>query len=306
MERSPWTFDAILAVAAKIGSGTDLLIPTFYKCLEEAQGIACSSLFGPVLPSGHAIRIALDLGLHRALEKLAVDSGKKCFEEEERNLVVSARIWMCLYWFDHQMSLGTGRLIVLRDESSIRHCRVLLSHPMVSPTDVRLVSQVKLRTQKTQIYETLSPLEGQVNRNTLSFIRRAHSALEKCMDDEALPRKILAGELHHAKLWLVCVALRGVLWDKMPFEQRELAFQAKDAASSCLSNLLDSHTYRYAPRAPAPPSAALTWPPAPLSPRPQRTKNATRYTTRSSWPRSPASSCSKWRTSSPPSWTSAQ
>lgn len=64
------------------------------------------------------------------------------------------------------------------------------------------------------------------------------------MDEDALPRKILAGELYYAKLWLVCVALRGVSWDKMPFEQRELAFQAKDAASNCLSNLLNSSTYR--------------------------------------------------------------
>lgn len=38
------------------------------------------------LPSGHAMRMALDLGLHRALEKLAEDSGKKRPEEEERNL----------------------------------------------------------------------------------------------------------------------------------------------------------------------------------------------------------------------------
>ena len=68
------------------------------------------------------------------------------------------------------------------------------------------------------------------------------------MDEESLPRKILAGELYYAKLWLVCVALRGVSWDKMPFEQRELAFQAKDAASNCLSNLLDSPTYRAALR----------------------------------------------------------
>ncbi|KAH9859043.1 hypothetical protein C2E23DRAFT_717098 [Lenzites betulinus] len=278
-ERSPWTFDALLAVAAKIRSGTGPLIPAFYQCLEEAQGIARSSLFGPVvrkeavqgmlllaawstngwLPSGHAMRMALDLGLHRALEKLADEGGKKRTEEEERNLVVSARIWLCLYWFDHQMSLGTGRPIVLRDESSIRHCRVLLAHPMASPTDVRLISQVELIAQKTQIYETLSPLNGQVNHNTLSFIRRANIALDKwwadcdelhrqTMDDEALPRKILAGELHYAKLWLVCVALRGVSWDKMPFEQRELAFQAKDAASNCLANLLESHTYRAALR----------------------------------------------------------
>ncbi len=65
------------------------------------------------------------------------------------------------------------------------------------------------------------------------------------MDDEALPRKILAGELHYAKLWLVCVALRGVSWDKMPFEQRELAFQAKDAATNVLSIFLNSSEYRY-------------------------------------------------------------
>lgn len=279
MERTPWTFDAILAIASKIRSGNGPLSPTFYKCLEEAQGISRSSLFGPIvrkeavmgmlllaawstngwLPSGHAMRMALDLGLHRALEKLADDSGKKRTEEEERDLVVSARIWLCLYWFDHQMSLGTGRPIVLRDESSIRHCRILLSHPMVSPTDVRLISQVELIAQKTQIYETLAPLNGQVNHNTLAFIRRANVALDKwwqdcdnlhrqTMDENSLPRKILVGELHYAKLWLVCVALRGVSWDKMPFEQRELAFQAKDAAFNCLSIFLNSAEYRAALR----------------------------------------------------------
>ncbi|CCM05451.1 uncharacterized protein FIBRA_07670 [Fibroporia radiculosa] len=280
MERTPWTFDSVLAVASKIRSGTGPLSSTFYKSLEEAQGIARSTLFGPVvrkeavqgmlllaawstngwLPSGHAMRMALDLGLHRALEKLADREGaKKRNEEEERNLVISARIWLCLYWFDHQMSLGTGRPIVLRDENSIKHCRLLLAHPMSSPTDVRLVSQVELIAQKTQIYETLSPLNGQVNHNTLAFIRRANVALDKwwadcdelhrqSMDEESLPRKILAGELHYAKVWLVCVALRGVAWDRMPFEQRELAFQAKDAASNCVSNLLNSPTYRAALR----------------------------------------------------------
>ncbi|KAF5348683.1 hypothetical protein D9758_006841 [Tetrapyrgos nigripes] len=279
MERSPWTFDAILAVAGKIRSGNGPLSPTFYKCLEEAQGIARSSLFGPIvrkeavqgmlllaawstngwLPSGHAMRMALDLGLHRALDKLADENGKSRSEAEERDLVVSARIWLCLYWFDHQMSLGTGRPVVLRDESSIRHCRLLLEHRYASPTDVRLISQVELIAEKTQIYETLAPLNGQVNHNTLAFIRRANVALDKwwqgcdelhrrTMDENSLLRKILAGELHYAKLWLVCVALRGVSWDKMPFEQRELAFQAKDAAFNCLSIFLSSPEYRAALR----------------------------------------------------------
>ncbi|KAF5322447.1 hypothetical protein D9619_001798 [Psilocybe cf. subviscida] len=279
MERSPWTFDAILAVAGKIRSGNGPLSPTFYKCLEEAQGIARSSLFGPVvrkeavqgmlllaawstngwLPSGHAMRMALDLGLHRALEKLAEENPKHRSEEEERNLVVSARIWLCLYWFDHQMSLGTGRPIVLRDENTIRHCRVLLSHPMASPTDVRLISLVELIAHKTQIYDFLAPLNGQVNANALALIRRANEALDewwsgcdalhrRTMDENSLLCKVLAGELHYAKLWLVCVALRGVAWDKMPFEQRELAFQAKDAASNCLAIFLNSQEYRAALR----------------------------------------------------------
>ncbi|KAL4078547.1 hypothetical protein V8B97DRAFT_1865873 [Scleroderma yunnanense] len=279
VERTPWTFDSILTISSKIKSGNGPLTPTFYKCLEEAQGIARSSLFGPVvkkeavmgmlllaawstngwLPSGHAMRMALDLGLHRALDKLVDENGKKRPDEEERDLVVSARIWLCLYWFDHQMSLGTGRPILLRDETSVQHCRALLTHPMTSPTDVRLISLVELIGQKTQIYETLTPLNGQFNHQTLALIRRANVALDKwfsdcdelhrqVMDEDSLLRKILATELHYAKLWLVCVALRGVSWEKMPFEQRELAFQAKDAAFNCLSVFLNSTEYRAALR----------------------------------------------------------
>ena len=81
------------------------------------------------------------------------------------------------------------------------------------------------------------------NNDTHSF-----SPPARTLDDDSLLRKILAGELHYAKLWLVCVALRGVSWDKMPFEQRELAFQAKDAASACLSIFLNSPSYRAALR----------------------------------------------------------
>ncbi|KAG8749492.1 hypothetical protein FRC14_001314, partial [Serendipita sp. 396] len=279
-ERTPFCFDAILAVAAKIRAGSGSPGIVFYRCLEEAQGIARSTLFGPVvrkeavqamlllaawstsgwLPSGHAMRMALDLGLHRALEKLAdTNPAKRRSLEEERDLVISARIWLCLYWFDHQMSLGTGRPIVLRDETSVRHCRILLNHQFSSPSDLRLVAQVELIAQKTQIYETLSPLNGNVNHATLSFIRRANVALDKwwsdcdalhreTMDEESLLRKILMGELYYAKLWLVCVALRGTSWDKMPFEQRELAFQAKEAASNCLNTFLTSQAYRAALR----------------------------------------------------------
>ena len=49
-----------------------------------------------------------------------------------------------------RMSLGTGRPVILRDETSIKHCRLLLKHPMGSPTDVRLVSQIELIAQKSK------------------------------------------------------------------------------------------------------------------------------------------------------------
>jgi hypothetical protein len=93
------------------------------------------------------------------------------------------------------MSLGTGRPIILRDENTIRHCRLLLSHPMSSPTDVRLISLVELIAHKSkifthprtfasqyfpaQIHDFLSPLNGQVNNHALAFIRRANDALDK-------------------------------------------------------------------------------------------------------------------------------
>lgn len=77
----------MLAIAAKVRAGSGPPGPTFQKCFEEAQGIARSTLFGPVvrkeavqatlllathsqngwLPSGHALRMGLDIGLHRAV-----------------------------------------------------------------------------------------------------------------------------------------------------------------------------------------------------------------------------------------------
>ncbi|KAG8898955.1 hypothetical protein FRC00_002104 [Tulasnella sp. 408] len=125
-DRTPFCFDAILAVASKIRAGTGPPSATFHRCLEEAQGIARSTLFGPVV--------------------------------------------------------------------------------------------------------------------------RKEAVQGATMDEEALMRKILSGELMFAKVWLVCVALRGVNWDKMPFEQRELAFQAKEAASNCLATFLQSPEYRAALR----------------------------------------------------------
>lgn len=107
--RTPFSFDGIMAVAAKIRSGNGPLDQTYHRALEEAQGIARSTLFGPVvrkeavmavlilaawsqngwLPSGHALRMGLDMHLHKALEKLNDNkslAGQTRSSSEERDL----------------------------------------------------------------------------------------------------------------------------------------------------------------------------------------------------------------------------
>ena len=92
-ERTPWTFDAILAIASKIRSGNSALSPTFYKCLEEAQGIARSSLFGPVV------------------RKEAVQGTQALHHDVERN-PCSFRYQVCSCW-QHGVQTG-GFLLDMR------------------------------------------------------------------------------------------------------------------------------------------------------------------------------------------------
>ena len=47
--RTPFCFDSILTVASKIRAGNGPPSQTYHHCLENAQGIARSTLFGPVV-----------------------------------------------------------------------------------------------------------------------------------------------------------------------------------------------------------------------------------------------------------------
>lgn len=64
-----------------------------------------------------------------------------------------------------------------------------------------------------QIYETLAPLNGQVNHNTLAFIRRANVALDKWWSD--------CDELHSTPVTLAQldfffnIIYQGKLWTKI-------------------------------------------------------------------------------------------
>lgn len=119
------------------------------------------------------------------------------------------------------------------------------SHPMASETDARLIACVELLSFKIRVYETLHPLKGRIDHSATEFVRRImrdlvgwHTEwraihLRRHAEDHVL-LKLLDAELYYAQLWAACVALRGCHWEKLSFDQRELAFQAKNAALLCL------------------------------------------------------------------------
>lgn len=53
---------------------------------------------------GHAVRMALELGMNKAWPRLLhrINANKMSTTKEERELVISARTWFCLYLFEHQ------------------------------------------------------------------------------------------------------------------------------------------------------------------------------------------------------------
>ena len=59
------------------------------------------------LSGGHAVRMALELGMHKAWPKLLkrMKAGKSAASNEERELVIATRTWFCLYLFEHQLVL---------------------------------------------------------------------------------------------------------------------------------------------------------------------------------------------------------
>jgi hypothetical protein len=205
--------------------------------------------------SRHALRGGLDMNLHRALDKLVGDQIQPRNEAEERDLVVSARIWLNCYMHDHLFvtCVRRGGKLTFQSQSwywqtaaAARRllgaacplatvCTAILyiqasltdrNHPMGSETDMRLVAGVELVNLRVRVVDHLSPLHGKMDSQTISFVRRMfadlqawhqewHAIHRQRFDEEHVLVKLLEAELVYAQLWTVCVALRGCQWDKV-------------------------------------------------------------------------------------------
>jgi hypothetical protein len=133
--------------------------------------------------------------LHKSWPKLLrrIEGNKASDGPEDRELIIAARTWFCLYLFEHQcvvflpdwsatyqsvtrLSYGTGRPAILTDDEGIWQCRLMLRHPLAIEDDMRLVSMVELMAIRERITNHLSPLShGPVDERTFEILRSAYA-----------------------------------------------------------------------------------------------------------------------------------
>ncbi|KAH9948236.1 hypothetical protein B0H21DRAFT_848279 [Amylocystis lapponica] len=281
-ERSPFAVDCICMVAARVKDGGGKHSETHVKCKEEVQAISCATLFSPVtrqeavqamilvsgwsdngwLSGGHAVRMAMELSMHKAWPELLkrMKANKSSTSSKDRQLVIAARTWFCLYLFEHQMSYGTGRPSILKDDESIWQCRLLLQHPLAIEDDMRLVSTVELMAIRERVHNNLSPLfDRPVDEVTINVLREADlefrnwyatwdQAFSQKYEDAAFYRQSLQIQHLHAELFHNATALRGLDGpddvQRMPLAQRDLAVRSIQIGRQILDITVNSPAYR--------------------------------------------------------------
>ncbi|RXK36515.1 hypothetical protein M231_06237 [Tremella mesenterica] len=182
--RSPFCITAIMMVGAKVEDAGGPESELQRQCREHAEKIGMSTLFTPISrievvqamvimaswgdtswrPGGHAMRIAMDMGLYRCLPYLAqngMGAGKTPDQiREDYPLVVGARMWLAIFGmkFTSRMAFNMGRPALFAGEETIRHSRQFLEHPLSISTDARLVSSSELLTLRLPLHQPYSIL----------------------------------------------------------------------------------------------------------------------------------------------------
>ncbi|KDQ19897.1 hypothetical protein BOTBODRAFT_27318 [Botryobasidium botryosum FD-172 SS1] len=280
-KRSPFCVDCICMVGARVRDGGGPASETYTKILDEVQAISCQTLFSPVarqeavqamilvagwstnqwLSGGHAVRMALEIGMHKSWPKLAkrIRANKMSTSDDERELLASARTFLCLFLFEHQLSFGTGRPAILREDESVADCQLLLQHPLAIQDDSRLVSMVELMIIRERVHNRLAAVEGHDDESAFQILAEAHvqfdgwyerwdGSLAQQYDDGTFYRQSLQIQRSFAELFHNATALRGIRGPDdvamMPPKQRKLAMRTLDIARRGLSTCLRSDAYR--------------------------------------------------------------
>lgn len=114
--------------------------------LDDIRGLCVGAFWLSELSwklSGHAVRVATELGLHQSYQRLT----RGHTDQYER-----AQLWYLLYVCDHHFSIAYGRPPVIHEDVAIRNYETFLELPMVVPGDIRLLAQVALFMILTEAY----------------------------------------------------------------------------------------------------------------------------------------------------------
>lgn len=284
--RSPFSVSSIVAVGARVRDGGRPMSETQRLALDHSRRIAIGTVFAAVarveavqamclisafnengwLPSGHAVRMAIDMGLNKCFGKLVASGmgvGKSRQQlEEERDLVIGARVWFCLYVLEHQMSFGCGRDPVIRENETIAQARRFLDHPLSIMSDVRLISTVEGIALRSPLHFLLtSSPEEPVDQDIVARLQQANLDSDKWLEywDQAMNEKFgkdptdfyresLRAQREYSSLFLNSQLLRGIRdaadVQKLPADKRELAIQAMRNAQACLEITIRGKNYR--------------------------------------------------------------
>lgn len=280
-ERSPFAVNAICMVASQVRDGGGPTSELTQRCRDEVHHIVAQTLFAPFISAdvvravvilsgwspngwltcGHAVRMALQLDMNKAWPKLLkrIQNNKASNSASERELVVGARTWFCLYLFEHQMSFGTGRPAILKEDESVLGGSALLTHPLSIEDDARLVSTVELMVFRERANDSLAPLDGPFTEDRASRLFEATENFRKWYGtwdnifstrypDTTFYRQSLQIQYLFAELYHEATALRGITGpddvSKMSESQRSVADHAIRSARQGLEICLRSTSYR--------------------------------------------------------------
>lgn len=121
--------------------------------------------------SGHAVRIATELGLHQSYQKLI----RGHTDQYER-----AQLWYLLYVCDHHFSIAYGRPPVMHEDVAMKNHETFLQSPIVVSGDVRLLAQVALFMILTEAYRTFgSDSEQPMSEEDFGQLRMYNVAVDQ-------------------------------------------------------------------------------------------------------------------------------
>ncbi|KAF8315878.1 hypothetical protein DL93DRAFT_2096531 [Clavulina sp. PMI_390] len=215
------------------------------------------------LMAGHAIRCAVQLGVHKALPRLERRIARLAqnpsspgpeAERVDEELFRKARTWCALYVIEAQTSFGTGRPTMMKDKSVLNARHVLLDHPQSIETDWRVTSTCELLALQGSVNDALGPLDGPVDEETIEIVNDGIRKFDDWLDEwdrkmgsstSAESRKHAVGDFwrssaaiqhSYAQLFTRSMALRYI---KTTSDAQHISPEMKDLALSAIANARD-------------------------------------------------------------------